>query len=93
LSIFPCLEAFPATSDQRRMGVLCFVLASPPTTEAMFCIFGVIRVLLLFLGSSTNPWTWVLGQILAYSVLEGVRGAILVQLRRSVASGLWHLRT
>jgi hypothetical protein len=41
------------------MGVICFVLASPPTTGAMCCIFGALWALLSFVWSFIDPGTWV----------------------------------
>jgi hypothetical protein len=48
-----------ATSDLHCMGVICFVLASPPTTGSMCSIFGVLWALLSFLWSFIDPGTWV----------------------------------
>jgi hypothetical protein len=46
-----------ATSDLHCMGVICFVLASPPTTGSMCSIFGVLWALLSFLWSFIDPGT------------------------------------
>ena len=50
---------FLATSDLHFMGVICFVLASPPTTGSVCRIFGVLWALLSFLWSFIDPGTWV----------------------------------